>query len=218
MHPLQSESSEHVAAALQENFTSKQLESVQYVTTDSPSGKFFSEILMICPNIRSMMLGSVHLAIVFEYSFWNKTSPGPKQLREVLRKTTALDTEVGENCWGSFYNGDMSRPLNKQESKYRDMILNFSMPSVEAGVIFDTLVDHRPSFGVHQMSSSPYFASATSGKCVAKQQDPTNRSARSCGLLVPLTVWSGCATLCESVTRFRRTISSELFAQRRFKQ
>ncbi|CAE6958368.1 unnamed protein product [Symbiodinium sp. CCMP2456] len=104
LHPLQSGSSEHVAAALQENFTSKQLESVQYVATDSPSGKFFSEMLMVCPNIRSMMLDPVHLAIVYEHGFWNKKSPGSKQLRKFPCKTTALDTEAGENCWGSFYN------------------------------------------------------------------------------------------------------------------
>ena len=116
------------------------------VATDSPSGKFFSEMLMICPNIRSMMLDPVHLAIVYEYGFWNKKSPGSKQLRKLLRKTTALDTEVGENYWGSFYNGDMSRPLNEQESKYRDMILSFSMPTAEAGVIFDEIVDHRPFY------------------------------------------------------------------------
>ena len=45
--------------------------------------------------MRSLTLDPIHLAIVYEYSFWNKRSPGSKQLRRILRKRISIDARLG---------------------------------------------------------------------------------------------------------------------------
>ena len=64
MHPLQSESSEQIVGAMQDNFTADQLQSVRYVGTDSPSEKLLTRLQNICPNLQALMLDPIHLAIV----------------------------------------------------------------------------------------------------------------------------------------------------------
>ena len=79
MHPLQSESSEQIVAAMQQNFIAEQLHSVRYVGTDSPSEKLFTQLRNICPNLRALMLDPIHLAISIriwileQKEFWLKT-------------------------------------------------------------------------------------------------------------------------------------------------
>ena len=81
LHPLPSESSEHLVEALKENFTQSQLLSIMYIATDSPSAKFFKQAKKACPQLQAMTLDPIHLAIVYEYGFWNKKSAGSKTLR-----------------------------------------------------------------------------------------------------------------------------------------
>ena len=97
MHPLQSEASEQIVAAMQQNFIAEQLHSVRYVGTDSPSEKLFTQLRNICPNLRALMLDPIHLAIVYEYGFWNKKSSGSKQLRRILHKCIAVDSRLDKN-------------------------------------------------------------------------------------------------------------------------
>ena len=81
LHPLQGEASEQVVAGLLDNFTDAQLKQVRHVAYDSQSEKLYGEMLAICLNMQALMLDPVHLAIVYEYGFWNKRSAGSKQLR-----------------------------------------------------------------------------------------------------------------------------------------
>ena len=113
--------------SLQQNFIAEQLHSVRYVGTDSPSEKLFTQLRNICPNLRALMLDPIHLAIVYEYGFWNKKSSGSKQLRRILHKCIAVDSRLDKNYWQSPYDGKMARPLGDEENKYRDMILDISM-------------------------------------------------------------------------------------------
>ena len=129
LKPLPSESSEHLAEALRDSFTATQLSSIFYIATDSPSVKFFKQAQEICPHLQAMTLDPIHLAIVYEYGFWNKKSAGSKT---ILAKTSAVDESVQSNCWLEFYDGDMSRPLTAIEERYRRMILEQSMTAKEA--------------------------------------------------------------------------------------
>ena len=72
MHPLQNESSEQVVDALTQNFSADQLRAIVHVGTDQPSEKLFNQMKEICPSMRSLTLDPIHLAIVYEYGFWNK--------------------------------------------------------------------------------------------------------------------------------------------------
>ena len=135
LQPLQTEKSEHVLEALQETFTERQLSCVEYIATDSPSAKFYSLAKYTCPNLKGMMLDPIHLAIVYEYGHWNKRTPGSKTLRGILKKTCAVDDSVRLRLQMTLYDGDMSRPLDEAEAKYRDMILSMDMPAEETNAV-----------------------------------------------------------------------------------
>ena len=74
MHFLQIEKSGFVAEALRENFSEYEFAMVECVSKGMPSSKFFQELKEICPNLRTMSLGPMHLAIVCEYVQWGKKS------------------------------------------------------------------------------------------------------------------------------------------------
>ncbi|CAE7313385.1 unnamed protein product [Symbiodinium sp. CCMP2456] len=111
LHPLQNESADQVVDALAQNFSAEQLRAVVHVGTDQPSEKLFNELKAICPSMRSLVLDPIHLAVVYECGFWNKHSPGSKQLRRILQKCISIDADLGQNQWGAFYDGTNARPL-----------------------------------------------------------------------------------------------------------
>ena len=144
MHPLQNESSEQVVDALVQNFSADQLRSVVHIGTDQPSEKLFSQLKEICPSMRSLLLDPIHLAIVYEYGFWNKRSPGSKQLRRILKKCISIDEDLGQDQWGGFYDGTNARPLSEREIQYREMILDASMDQIEANKLLEGLDTNVP--------------------------------------------------------------------------
>ncbi len=151
LHPLQDESAERIAEALSENFTEAQLAMIVHIATDSPSEKLYTELRRICTSLSSVMLDPVHLAIVYEYGFWNKRSAGSKQLRRILKKCSAVDLQNRDNFMGDYYDGSLSRPLTPVEIEARAMVLDMSMPDQEAedvldGLVLDVPFRHRVDF------------------------------------------------------------------------
>ncbi|CAE7400594.1 unnamed protein product, partial [Symbiodinium sp. CCMP2456] len=94
---------------------------------------------VICPNLKSLMLDPIHLAIVYEYGFWNKKSAGSKQLRRILLKFVAVDTTTDQQYWQSPFDGSMARPLGDEESRVRNMILDCSMSDSDTARLLDSL-------------------------------------------------------------------------------
>ena len=139
LHPLQDESASRIVEAFSVNFTQTQLATIVHVASDSPSEKLYSELRAICPSLKSLMLDPVHLAIVYEYGFWNKRSTGSKQLRRILSKCSAVDERGRPNFLGSYYDGTLSRPLTAAEVESRSMILEMSMSEHEAKDILDNV-------------------------------------------------------------------------------
>ena len=139
MHPLQNESSEQLVDALTQHFSVDQLRAVVHIGTEQPSEKLFNQLKAVCPSMRSLILDPIHLAIVYEYGFWNKKSPGSKQPRRILRKCISIDVDMGQDYWGAFYDGTNARPLGEEEMKYRDMISSSSMNLTECNSILDGL-------------------------------------------------------------------------------
>ncbi|OLP81486.1 hypothetical protein AK812_SmicGene16705 [Symbiodinium microadriaticum] len=119
-------------------------ESVVHIGTDQPSEKLFSQLKEICPSMRSLLLDPIHLAIVYEYGFWNKRSPGSKQLRRILKKCISIDADLGQDQWGGFYDGTNARPLSEREIQYREMILDASMDQIEANKLLEGLDTNVP--------------------------------------------------------------------------
>ncbi|CAE7292816.1 unnamed protein product [Symbiodinium sp. CCMP2592] len=125
MHFVQSESSEQIVEAMRQNFSVEQLNSVHHVGTDSPSEKLLAELKGICQNLKSLMLDPIHLAIVYEYGFWNKKNPD-------------------KDYWQQLYDGSMARPLGDEETRIRAMILDCSMSDSETARVLDNLNPEKP--------------------------------------------------------------------------
>ncbi len=78
---------------------------VQHLSIDDPSQKLLASIQAVCPNICSMCLDPVHLAIVYEYATWRKRTRGSTFLRRVMVKFTAYDPETAGSVRGAPYTG-----------------------------------------------------------------------------------------------------------------
>ena len=144
MRPIQNESSEQIVEALKHNFSDEQLASIRHIGTDSPFEKLLTKLSEVCPNLQSLMLDPIHLAIVYEYGFWNKKSPGSKQLRLILRKCIAVDSSLPAEYWHDVYDGSAARPLTDEENRCRTAILDFSMSHSDTSGILDNLHDELP--------------------------------------------------------------------------
>ncbi|OLP92700.1 LINE-1 retrotransposable element ORF2 protein [Symbiodinium microadriaticum] len=144
LHPLQNESADQVVDALAQNFSADQLRAVVHAGTDQPSEKLFNQLKAVCPSMRSLGLDPIHLAIVYEFGFWNKHSPGSKQLRRILKKCISIDADLGQDQWGAFYDGTNARPLTEDEMKYREMISDSSMDLTECNSVLDGLDTNVP--------------------------------------------------------------------------
>ncbi|CAE7478378.1 unnamed protein product [Symbiodinium sp. CCMP2592] len=186
MHPLQNESSEQLVEALSQNFSTEQLQAVVHIGTDSPSEKLFSQLQSICPCMKSLILDPIHLAIVYEYGFWNKKSPGSKQLRRILKKCTAVDDDLGRDCWGPFYDGRNANPLGEVEIKYRDMISTSSMTPSESKNILDKLDMQVP------FSNRLEFIKALAALC-QRYPNEVNKKIAGANKQINKILWSACS-------------------------
>ncbi|CAE7836609.1 unnamed protein product [Symbiodinium sp. CCMP2592] len=186
LQPLQNESSEQLVDVLKDNFTVDQLGRIVHVATDSPSEKLYTHLKVICPRLACLMLDPIHLAIVYEYGFWNKRSAGSKQLRRILTKCVNVDMELEDYEWNSYYDGTMSRPLNREEEKYRAMILNLSMPHRTANNVLDSL-----------RTDLPFYSRLEFIKCIAalcqRYRTEVERKAAGPNKEIYKILWSSCA-------------------------
>ena len=71
------------------------------------------------------------------------------------------------------YDGDMSRPLNQQENRYRDMVLHLSMPQHEASSILRQIDADEP---FHERLD---FIKGMASHLLQIQQGSDSQSARS---------------------------------------
>lgn len=187
LHPLPSEKSECIISALEECFTAQQLNFVKYVATDSPSAKFHSDLKRLCPNLKAVMLDPVHLAIVYEYGHWNKRTPGSKALRSILKKTCAVGDSMAGRLWQSFYDGDMSRPLDDAEQSYRDMIWSKSMPLQEASQVLETIDCDKP------LRDRREFIRSIAAVCARFTQEVARKAAGPNKEIFKI-LWAACAS------------------------
>ena len=100
MQPLQNESAEQIVDALVQHFSVEQLGSVVHIGTDSPSEKLFTQLKVICPSMRSLLLDPIHLAIVYEYGFWNKKKSGIQATSSHTQKDYICGHQAGSGLLG----------------------------------------------------------------------------------------------------------------------
>ena len=186
MQPIQNESSEQIVQALKDNFSDEQLMSIRHIGTDSPSEKLITKLREVCPNLRSLMLDPIHLAIVYEYGFWNRKSSGSKQLRRILRKCIAVDASLPAKYWHNVYDGNMARPLTVEENDCRSVILNFAMSHSEVSEILDNLQEDAPFR--HRLE----FIKAVAALC-CRYKSEVVRKAAGPNKDINRILWSACA-------------------------
>ena len=186
LHPLQGEASEQVVAGLLDNFTDAQLKQVRHVAYDNPSEKLYGQMLAICPNMQSLMLDPVHLAIVYEYGFWNKRSAESKQLRRILHKYSCRNHNMAAGQLGSYCDGSISRPLQVEENKYRAMILDFSMDDQEVNATLSGLQPNLP------LATRVEFIKCIAALC-AKYKHEVSRKAAGPNKEIYKILWSACS-------------------------
>ena len=153
---------------------------------DSPSEKLYGELLAICPNTQSLVLDPVHLAIVYEYGFWNKRSAGSKQLRRILRKCSCRGPNMAAGTLGCYYDGSISRPLQLEENKYREMILDCSMEDQEVDAILTGLQPDMP------FTTRIEFIKCIAALC-AKYKHEVRRKAAGPNKEIYKILWSACS-------------------------
>ena len=144
MEPVAGEDAPRVCEVFRSCFSVKALTQIKYVSTDTPSAKLFAELKKVCPNLLCLSLDPVHLAIVYEYGQWNKRTPGPKILRQVLNRINQIDNSLGSMPWGPFFRGHSPPSLTREEERMRNSILNQSLSVARSRVIIENLDANAP--------------------------------------------------------------------------
>ena len=81
------EGSDHVAAGLQQRIDKECLNQVRFVATDAPSRRLFCTLKEILPNLETLLLDPIHLAMRYVVSSSaRKRTAGSATLRRCLAK------------------------------------------------------------------------------------------------------------------------------------
>ena len=68
MVPLNQETSEDIASALEEHLSLEARAQVRFVATDAPSASLLKSLRVVLPNLEIVSLDTTHLPMVFEYA------------------------------------------------------------------------------------------------------------------------------------------------------
>jgi len=106
-----------------EELTPEQLCQVVSVATDSPSGRLYSEVKAVCPQLTWVSLDPVHLVIVYEQSHFRKKTPGSSFLRRIMARFAKLDFSKDVGVWGEAYSGHDYLREQRHETTARNSII-----------------------------------------------------------------------------------------------
>ena len=165
MAPLATEKAEHVVDEFQLSFSEASLAQIEFLATDQPSPKLFSQLRSICASLKCVALDPIHLAIVYEYAHWNKRTAGSRMLRSLLRKVLAIDASKTAKNWGSMFTGSNPSPLSQDEERARDHIWHRTMPKAEAEAYMSNLCTDVPFY------SSLEFIRGLAALCSLKPEE-----------------------------------------------
>jgi len=144
MTPMSGENTTTYARVLSEAIPAGAHGQVRFIATDDPSPALWREVSKVLPNLEIMTLDPVHLAIVYEYSTWNKRTEGSRLLRSLMAKFTAYDATINASTWGGAYTAADTRPLNREEELARARIEARSMSVHKARRIADAIDVGQP--------------------------------------------------------------------------
>eukprot|EP00438_Fugacium_kawagutii_P009987 Skav234406 [mRNA] locus=scaffold873:377309:378793:+ [translate_table: standard] len=131
-----SEKAEDVRKAFAQEFTTHHLQQVKYISTDAPSLKLLTELKSCMPQLQTLILDPMHLAMTYEYTTGRKRSPGSTLLRLMLSK---FNQRAAGNAWGIFYQGQNLLPLTPAEDKARQLIESGMMSNAKCQRVLSAL-------------------------------------------------------------------------------
>ena len=85
--------------------TKEMLSQIEFVGTDTPSGKLYHLLKTVCPNLKSLCLDPVHIVITYNSAHWKHHTDGQTFLRRIQSKFCRADYGVSDEHWGALYTG-----------------------------------------------------------------------------------------------------------------
>ena len=139
---------EEIAMALGNNLPSQRLRQVVSVLADNATGKLYTALRRIMPNLLAHKLVLLRPKLkalqLTRYATWRKKTSCALFLRKVLRKFLATSSARTSRSWSPFYHGFEKRDLQLLESRRRDLTLNASLLKCTAKKMVDNLDDAKP--------------------------------------------------------------------------
>ena len=113
-------------------------------------------------------------------------SAGSKQLRRILHKCSCRGPNIAAGRLGRYYDGSISRPLQLEENKYREMILDVSMEDQEVHAILAGLQPNLP------FTTRVEFIKCIAALC-ARYSHEVSRKAAGPNKEIYKILWSACS-------------------------
>ena len=103
----------------------------QHYATDDPSKKLLVELRRVRPNLEVLSLDPAHIATKYEQASYERKSPGPKFLRQIISKFSAPGTNSGIGA-EMYYDGAEFPKVGPAEERARQLLEKKSMEKCEA--------------------------------------------------------------------------------------
>ena len=139
MMPARSEKAEHVRDCFLRHLPSGALGQVKCIATDAPSAHLFQILQESMPQLQTMCLDPVHLAMKYEYATGRNRTPGSSALRACLAKFNSVIDSLPSDHWGSFYDGQNPQPLSAMERRFVSQISDGSMSKKKADLLLSNM-------------------------------------------------------------------------------
>jgi hypothetical protein len=128
----------------QEKITPAACAQVQHVDADNPSGRMWAALRGLFPQLITLSLDTVHLAMAYEFSTYRRRTPGSRFLRLIMSRFHARGVATRPGQWNTPFTGNESRPLTRVEEHLREQLRARSMSKSMAERIFNDFDASRP--------------------------------------------------------------------------
>lgn len=131
-------------SALSGEITPAACAQVQHVDADNPSGRMWAALRGLFPQLITLSLDTVHLAMAYEFSTYRRRTPGSRFLRLIMSRFHARGAATRPGQWNTPFTGNESRPLTRVEEHLREQLRARSMSKSMAERIFNDFDASRP--------------------------------------------------------------------------
>lgn len=168
-------------------WTTSQRAQVVSVCCDQTSSALFDGLRGVLPQLRFLSLDPVHPTIVCEHAHYRKKTPGSRDIRRLLVKFSKYDDSVAPEQWGAQFTGCESMRSTTTALRYRNMLLDASMPHANAVRILASIDSEIP------WMNADSFTQAMAALSIAHSQE-LGRRAHVAGQTLQKLLWNAVST------------------------